>query len=108
MSEDVTELFNRLTGYAQKPDYHKLFVAPEHMRSNLERLIDAEIAHAQAGNTAYIIMKANSLTDARMIEKLYQASRAGVKIDLIIRGICCLRPAVPNISDNIHVRSIIG
>lgn len=108
LTEDVTELFNRLTGYAQKAGYHKLFVAPEHMRNNLERLIDGEIAHVQAGREGHIIFKANSLTDARMIAKLYEASRAGVQIDLIIRGICCLRPGLPGISENIHVRSIVG
>ncbi len=108
LAEDVTELFNRLTGYSQKANYHKLFVAPEHMRHNLERLVDIEITHAQAGRPAHIIFKANSLTDAKMIAKLYQASQAGVEIDLIIRGICCLRPGWPGISDHIRVRSIVG
>lgn len=108
LSEDVTELFNRLTGYSYKSNYYKLFVAPEHMRNNLVRLIEGEIEHAQAGRGGHIIFKANSLTDARMIATLYRASQAGVQIDLIIRGICCLRPGLPNVSENIRVRSIVG
>lgn len=108
IANDLTELFNRLTGYSPSATYKKLLVAPEHMRFEIEALVNREIEHAQAGRDAYIIMKANSLTDAGIIRNLYQASQAGVKIDLLIRGICCLRPELPGVSDNIHVRSIVG
>ncbi|NDJ85080.1 MAG: polyphosphate kinase 1 [Chloroflexi bacterium] len=108
ITDDATELFNRLTGYAPSTSYKKLMVAPERLRGQLEALIDREIAHAQAGQPGHIIIKSNSLTDAKMIRKLYEASRTGVKIDAIIRGICCLRPGIPGVSENIHVRSIVG
>lgn len=108
LADDVTELFNRLTGYAPKATYHKLLVAPEHLRPRMITLIDREIAHAQAGRQAHLIFKVNSLTDPTIIRKLYEAARAGVKIDIIARGICCLRPGVPDISENIHVRSVVG
>jgi polyphosphate kinase len=108
LADDVTELFNRLTGYAPKATYHKLLVAPEHLRPRMITLIEREIAHAQAGHNAHLIFKVNSLTDPTIIRKLYEAARAGVKIDIIARGICCLRPGVPDISENIHVRSIVG
>jgi polyphosphate kinase len=108
LAHDATELFNRLTGYAPSASYKKLLVAPEHMRNQIEKLIDREIEHAKAGHKAYIIIKANSLTDEKMIRKIYQASQTGVKIDMIIRGICSLRPSIEGVSENIHVRSIIG
>lgn len=108
IANDLTELFNRLTGYSPSASYEKLLVAPEHMRFEIEAMIEQEIAHAQAGRPAYIILKSNSLVDAGIIRKLYKASQAGVTIDLIIRGICCLRPGIPGVSDNIHVRSIVG
>jgi polyphosphate kinase len=104
----VTALFNRLTGYAPKAGYKKLLVAPEHLRDGITQLIDREIDHAKAGHHAYIIIKINSLIDTDMTRKLYKASQAGVKIDMIVRGICGLRPGIPNLSENIHVRSIIG
>jgi polyphosphate kinase len=108
IANDLTELFNRLTGYSPSASYKKLLVAPEHMRFGIEELIEREIEHARAGRPAYIIMKSNSLVDAGIIRKLYQASQAGVKIDLLIRGICCLKPGLAGISDNIHVSSIVG
>ncbi|MBZ0319521.1 MAG: polyphosphate kinase 1 [Anaerolineae bacterium] len=108
IADDVTELFNRLTGYAPKATYHKLLVAPEHLRPRMIAMIEREIAHAEAGRPAHIVFKVNSLTDPSIIRKLYEASFAGVKIDIIARGICCLRPNLPQVSENIHVRSIVG
>lgn len=104
---DASELFNRLTGYAEAT-YRKMLVAPERMRHDFYALIDREIQQAKAGQPAAITAKMNSLTDPGLIQKLYQASQAGVQIRLIIRGVCCLKPGVPGLSDNIVVRSIIG
>jgi polyphosphate kinase len=105
---DATELFNYLTGYSQQREYRRLFVAPVSLRQEMKSLIEAEIAHAAAGRKARIIAKTNSLTDTRIIHLLYRASQAGVEIDLIVRGICMLRPGVRGLSDNIRVRSIVG
>jgi polyphosphate kinase len=105
---DVSDLFNHLTGYSAKKAYRKLLVAPHSIRSGLEKLIRAEIErHSQHGD-GHIIFKMNALEDAGMIRLLYEASRAGVSIDLIIRGVCSLRPGIPGVSENIRVRSIIG
>lgn len=108
IADDVNELFNRLTGYAPLVEYDHILVAPEHMSNQIENLIEREMEHAQAGRPAHIIIKVNGLTHPRMILKLYHASQAGVKIDLIVRGICCLRPGIPGVSENIRVRSIVG
>lgn len=105
---DATDLFNYLTGYSAKQDYRKLMVAPINYRSKMETLIDREIAHQKENGDGYLIFKMNSLADPPIIRKLYQASQAGVKIDLFIRGICCLRPGIPGVSDNIRVLSIVG
>jgi polyphosphate kinase len=105
---DATELFNYLTGCSRQMEYRKLFVAPVNLREKTTALIDREILHQQAGGPAYIGVKINRLADKEMIEKLYEASKAGVKIDLIVRGICMLRPGVPGLSENIKVRNIIG
>jgi polyphosphate kinase len=105
--EDASELFNLLTGYSQSNHWKKLIVAPAHLASRLIGLIDRERAHAEAGYPARIIAKMNSLVDPQIIATLYRASRAGVRIDLIIRGICCLRPGLPGVSDNIRVISIV-
>src|SRR5262249_45732380 len=102
---DATDLFNYLTGYSAKTDYRKLLVAPINLRSQLVELIRREIAHGPEG---HLIFKLNALVDRHMIRLLYQASQAGVRIDLVIRGECCLRPGVPGVSDNIHVTSVIG
>lgn len=105
---DVGDLFNHLTGYSAKKSYRKLLVAPHSIRSGLEKLVRAEIErHAQHGD-GHLIFKMNALEDAGMIRLLYEASRAGVSVDLIIRGVCALRPGVPGVSENIRVRSIIG
>ncbi len=108
MGVDATDLFNYLTGYSTKHDYRKLLVAPVTLRTRLEELIDREIAHAEAGRPARMVLKANSLVDPDVIRRLYRASQAGVKIELLIRGICCLRPGWPGVSDNITVVSTVG
>jgi polyphosphate kinase len=105
---DATELFNYLTGYSQQSEYRRLLVAPVALRAEMKTLVENEIAHAQAGRSARIIAKINSLTDTRMIHLLYRASQAGVSVDLIVRGICMLRPGVRGLSENIRVRSIVG
>jgi polyphosphate kinase len=105
---DVTDLFNYLTGYSSKQDYRKLLVAPINLRSRMESLIEREIDHAKKGKKAHIIIKVNSLVDKPMIKCLYKASQNGVKIDLIVRGMCCLRPGFDEISENIRVVSIVG
>ncbi len=105
---DVTDLFNVMTGYALQEQYRRIFVSPVNMRSNLLALIRQETElHKELGN-GEIILKCNQLVDKEMIKALYQASQAGVKVQLLIRGICCLRPGIPGVSDNITVRSIVG
>jgi polyphosphate kinase len=105
---DASELFNYLTGCSRQTEYRRLLVAPVNLREKMTALIEREISYARAGEPAYISAKINRLADKEMIEKLYEASQAGVKIDLIVRGICMLRPAVPGLSENITVRNIIG
>jgi polyphosphate kinase len=108
LGRDVAKLFNYITGYLEPKNLKQLVISPQGMRAELIRLIDAEIAAARAGKPAGIWAKMNSLVDPMMIDKLYEASAAGVPIDLVIRGICCLRPGVPGMSDNIYVKSIVG
>ncbi|WP_202594148.1 polyphosphate kinase 1 [Frateuria defendens] len=108
LCEDVHKLFSHLTGMGKVLPMKKLLHAPFTLKKALLELIAAETAHAQAGRPAQIIVKINALTDAKMIRALYKASMAGVKIDLIVRGMCCLRPGVPGVSHNIRVRSVIG
>ncbi|MGB3494974.1 MAG: polyphosphate kinase 1 [Elainellaceae cyanobacterium] len=108
LGADLTELFNFLTGYSRQKSYRKLLVAPVSLRDRMNEMIEREISHAAQGNTGKIIAKMNALVDPQIIAKLYQASRAGVQIDLIIRGICCLRPGIEGISDNIRVTSVVG
>lgn len=105
---DLTQLFNYLTGYGRDVRYQRLLVAPDWAREGLLALIDGEVAAARAGRRAHITMKMNSLVDVEMIEALYAASQAGVDVDLIVRGICCLIPGVPGMSERIRVRSIVG
>ena len=105
---DLTDLFNFLTGYSRQANYRKLLVAPLTLRQRMLELIRREIEHAKNSEQGRIIAKMNSLVDAEMIRTLYEASQAGVEIDLIIRGICCLRPGIPGVSDRIRVVSIIG
>jgi len=105
--EDLTELFNLLTGYTRPRGFHHLLVAPTDLRDELAERIRREASRAKAGRPARIIAKMNALLDRKLIEELYAAGAAGVKIDLIVRGICCLRPEVPGLSDNIRVISIV-
>jgi polyphosphate kinase len=106
--EDSTDLFNYLTGYSSKKDYRKLLVAPINLRERMEHLIEREIQHQLKGEPGHLIFKVNSLVDKHMIQLLYKASQAGVKVDLLVRGICCLRPGLPKVSENIRVLSIVG
>ncbi len=108
IGEDATELFNFLTGYSGQQRYRKLWVAPVNLRQNIEERILREIEHAKKGDKARLIFKVNALVDPHIIQMLYEASQAGVKVDLLIRGICCLRPGIKGISDNIQVRSVLG
>ncbi|NOT04096.1 MAG: polyphosphate kinase 1 [Anaerolineales bacterium] len=105
---DATDLFNYLTGYSTKQEYRKLLVAPVSLRKKLEKMIVREIEHAQQGRKGHLIFKLNSLVDPHMIQLLYQASQAGVQVDLLVRGMCCLRPGIKGISENIRVISIVG
>ena len=102
------ELFNYLTGFSKQQTFRKLLVAPVSLRSGMEALIRREIDHAKAGRGGHIIAKMNSLVDPRIIALLYEASQAGVQIELIIRGICSLRPGLPGQSESVRVVSIIG
>ena len=108
IGRDATELFNYLTGFSEQSEYRKLMVAPVNLREKLNDLFDREIEHRRAGRPAHIIAKFNRLADLQVIEKLYEVSRAGVKVDLIVRGICVLRPGIPGLSENISVRSVVG
>jgi polyphosphate kinase len=108
ITEDVVNLFHYLTGHAEQPDFNSLLVAPVTMRPRLLDLIHREIQNKRAGQHARIVAKMNQLEDPDMIEALCEASNAGVPIDLVIRGFCCLRPGVPGHSENIRIRSIIG
>jgi polyphosphate kinase len=107
LGDDVTNLFNLLTGICQFQGTRRLLVAPFQMHDRVVELIDRETGHARDGLPARIVAKMNSLVDTDVIEALYRASRAGVEIDLIVRGVCCLRPGVEGMSENIQVRSII-
>ncbi|RUT06129.1 polyphosphate kinase [Dulcicalothrix desertica PCC 7102] len=108
LGADLTDLYNYLTGYSRQKSYRQLLVAPVNMRDRFLALIRREIENAQNGLSGRIVAKMNSLVDSEIIASLYEASRAGVQIDLIIRGVCCLRPQLKDISENIRVISIIG
>ncbi len=108
IGRDVAKLFNYMTGYLEPRNLKHLVISPQQLRGELLRLIDVEIAAAREGRPSGVWAKMNSLVDSAIIDKLYEASAAGVSIDLVIRGICCLRPGVPGLSENIYVKSIIG
>ncbi len=105
---DATDLFNYLTGYSAQKDYRRLIVAPVNMRERLDGLLRREIAHARAGAKARLVLKMNALVDRRIIHLLYEASQRGVQVDLIVRGVCSLRPGVAGLSENIRVTSVVG
>lgn len=108
LGADLTDVFNYLTGYSRQQSYRKLLVAPVNLRDRMLSFIDREIEHQRNGNQGRIVAKMNALVDPRLIMALYEASQAGVQIDLIVRGICCLRPGLKEISENIRVVSIVG
>ncbi|GAA1350355.1 RNA degradosome polyphosphate kinase [Arthrobacter koreensis] len=108
VGEDLTKLFNQLSGYAPKSTFKRLLVAPRSVRSGLIDRIEREIANKKAGLDARVIIKVNSMVDEAIIDSLYRASQAGVRVDVIVRGICSVRPGVPGLSENITVRSILG
>ncbi|HEX6719296.1 MAG TPA: polyphosphate kinase 1 [Pyrinomonadaceae bacterium] len=108
IGKDATELFNYLTGFSHQDNYRTLMVSPVNLRDRLNELFDREIEHKRAGRPARIVAKFNRLADLQVIDKLYEVSRAGVQVDLIVRGICMLRPGIPGLSENIRVRSIVG
>ena len=108
IGDDATDLFNFLTGFSMQKDYTRLMVAPVNLRKRMLALIDRETNQALNGQPAHIMAKVNRLTDLTIIEALYRASQAGVKIDLIVRGACMIRPGVPGLSPTIHVRSVVG
>jgi polyphosphate kinase len=108
IGRDATELFNYLTGFSNQKDYRKLMVAPVALREELNELFDREIEHKRLGRPAQVIAKMNRVADLQIVEKLYELSQAGVKVDLIVRGICMLRPGIEGLSENIRVRSVVG
>ncbi|PLC12249.1 polyphosphate kinase [Kocuria flava] len=108
VGEDVSRLFNQLSGYAPKTEFRRLLVAPRSVRSGLIDLVEAEIAHHRAGRPARIRVKCNSMVDEAVIDALYRASQAGVPVDVVVRGICALRPGVPGLSETVRVRSVLG
>src|SRR5678815_1056832 len=108
IGRDATELFNYLTGFSEQRHYRKLMVAPVELRDKFNTLLDREMEHKRMGRPARVIAKINRVADLQIVEKLYEISQAGVKVDLIVRGICILRPGIPGLSENIRVRSVVG
>jgi polyphosphate kinase len=108
VGEDLSRLFNQLSGYAPKTAYRRLLVAPRSLRSGLVDRVEREVVNHEAGRAAGVRIKVNSIVDEVLIDALYQASQAGVKVDVMVRGICSIRPGVPGLSENIRVRSVLG
>jgi polyphosphate kinase len=108
VAEDLNHLFNTLSGYSIDSDYERLLVAPHSLRAGIIERVEREIEHHRAGRPARIRLKVNSLVDEQTIDALYEASQAGVPVDVWVRGICALRPGVPGLSENIRVRSVLG
>ncbi|HLO15224.1 MAG TPA: polyphosphate kinase 1 [Anaerolineales bacterium] len=108
IASDITDLFNYLTGYSTKHNFKKLLVAPINLRTGLENLVRREIEQARSGHKAHLIFKINAIVDPRFIALLYEASQAGVKVDLLVRSMCCLRPGIKGVSENVNVISIVG
>ena len=108
IGEDATRLFNYLTGYAREREFRKLLVAPINLRGRLLALIAREEEHQRAGRSGHLVFKMNALVDAETILALVRAARAGVRVDLLVRGVCCLRPGIPGVTDGITVTSVVG
>jgi polyphosphate kinase len=108
LAADAINVFNYLTGYSDKRDYGKLLMAPVNLRERFEALIKREIKQREIGGKGHLVFKMNALVDPGIIHLLYRASQAGVKIDLLVRGVCCLRPGIPGVSETIRVTSIVG
>jgi polyphosphate kinase len=108
IGEDATALFNYLTGYAHPREFRKLLVAPVNLKERLLELVEREIGHARAGRGGHLVLKVNSLVDRATIQALARAVQAGVQVDLLVRGICCLRPGLPGLTDGIRVTSVVG
>jgi polyphosphate kinase len=108
IGEDATQLFNYLTGYAHPREFRRLLVAPVNLRERLVELVDREIHHARAGRAGHVVFKMNALSDERMMEVLVRAAQSGVQVDLLVRGICCLRPGIPGVTENVRVTSLVG
>jgi polyphosphate kinase len=108
VGEDLTRLFNQLSGFAPRSKFKRLLVAPRSIRSGLVERIEGEIAHAEAGSGGLVQIKVNSIVDEEVIDALYRASQAGVRVDIWVRGICAVRPGVEGLSENIRVHSVLG
>jgi polyphosphate kinase len=108
VGDDVLDVFNYLTGYSKRKEYRELLVAPVSLRAGLLSLIDRELEHARQGRPAHLILKNNAVTDPGIIRAIYRAAQAGVEIDLIVRGACCLKPGIAGVSERIRVRSVVG